>query len=216
MLIRLRILVLPASLLLLLAIPLKGQSDCTPKLEQDSVKIWICKVSDMKYRAVKSTFLMKGRLQQIAAMILDIERMGAWNYKTISSRMLKKISDHELIYYTEIGAPVLTDNRDFVIHLTMKQDQKSKEITVDLVSMPDYLPPKKNVVRVPFSEARWTIRPIDRSTLQIDYYVEIDLGGSVPPWMVNVVAHRAPYETFLGMKSQIGKYKNSKVSFIKE
>jgi hypothetical protein len=98
----------------------------------------------------------------------------------------------------------------------MKQDPKSKEITVDLVSMPDYLPPKKGVVRVPFSQARWSIRPIDHSTLQIEYYIEIDLGGSVPPWMVNVVAHRAPYETFLGMKESMGKYKGKKVPFIKE
>jgi hypothetical protein len=201
---------------LFLTIQLQAQSDCTSKLEQDSVKIWACKVSNSKYRAVKSTFLMKGNLHQIAAMILDIDHMAEWNYKTHSARTLKNISDRELIYYTEIEAPVLTDNRDFIIHLSMKQDPKSKIITVELVSMPDYLPPRKGVVRVPFSEARWTIRPLDRSTLQIDYYIEIDLGGSVPPWMVNVVAHRAPYETFLGMKSVIGKYKGRKLPFIKE
>ena len=203
-------------LFLFLTSLLQAQSDCTTKLEQDSIKIWVCKVNNSKYKAVKSSFIMKGHLQQAASMILDIEHMGAWNYKTLSARTLKKISDQELIYYTEIEAPVLTDNRDFVIHLTMKQDPKSKEIAVNLSSMPDYLPPKKGVVRVPFSEARWGIRQIDRSTLQIDYYIEIDLGGTVPPWMVNMVAHRAPYETFLGMKNSIGKYKSQKVPFIKE
>lgn len=191
-----------------------SQSDCILKLDKDSVKVYICKVSNSKFKAVKSFFLLRGNLSQIAAMILDIEHHGEWTYKTINSKILKKVSEREIIYYTEVVAPMLISNRDFVIRMTLDQNSETKEIVIDLVSIPDYIPRKKNVVRIPFSKARWLIKPLSSSLLQIDYYIEIDLGGSIPPWIVNMVAPQAPYQTFHNMRKKISIYKNRTVPFI--
>jgi fatty-acid desaturase len=40
----------------------------------------------------------------------------------------------------------------------------------------------------------------------VEYVIEIDFGGVVPVWVVNSLAHKAPYETFKSMKEQIGRY----------
>jgi START domain len=205
-------------LILFLAILLKPQvvsAQCDLKTNKDGIKVYTCELKDSKYKAVKSTFELKSTLSEFVAAVLDIDRHVDWEYKTLNARLLKKISDHEVIFYTEAAAPVLTSNRDFVIHLTLHQDPQTKEVTIDLVSEPDYIPAKENIIRVPFSKARFKAKEISPSMLLIDYYIEIDLGGDVPPWMVNMVADKAPYETFKSLRGIIGTYKGKGTSFVK-
>ena len=50
----------------------------------------------------------------------------------------------------------------------------------------------------------------------VEYTIDIDLGGAVPPWLVKLAAHQAPYETFKALKKNIEKYRGRSVSFINE
>ena len=193
-----------------------AQTNCAMKLERDSIKIYTCDLPGSNFKAVKASFQVRSSLSQLAAMILDIDHYGAWQYKTLSARILNKISEREIIYYTEIIAPVLTNNRDFVIQLTISQNPHSKEMIIDAVTIPGHVIPKENVIRVSYSKARWTVKPLASNLLQVDYYIELDLGGSAPPWLVNLVAPQAPYETFKDLKEKIGNYKGSNVLFIRD
>ncbi|MEJ0056316.1 MAG: START domain-containing protein [Bacteroidota bacterium] len=192
-----------------------AQPDCTLKTDKDGIKVYTCLLKNSKYKAVKSTFEINCTLSEFAAAILDVPNHDQWEYKTIHSKVLKKISEHEIIYYIEGVAPVLTSNRDFVIKLDLDQNTKTKDLTIDLVSIPDYIPPTPDIVRVPFSKAYYKVKALAPGTIQVEYYIEIDLGGSVAPWMVNMVADKAPYETFKGLRKIIGNYKGKGTSFIK-
>jgi hypothetical protein len=77
---------------------------------------------------------------------------------------------------------------------------------ITATSIPEYMPRKKNVVRVPMSKAVWKITEMKSHKLQVEYFVEIDFGGEIPAWVVNSLSHKAPYETFKSMKEKIGLY----------
>lgn len=191
-----------------------AQSECTLELEKDSIKVYTCARPDSRYKTVRSSFTVNGSLTELAYALLDIEAYGTWQYKTLSARVLKKVSDREIVYYTEVEAPVLTNNRDFVIRLTIDPDPMTKGMIVEAVSIPEYIPPVDNVIRVPYSRARWNITQVQPGKLAVDYSIDIDLGGSVPPWVVNMVAPKAPYETFKALREIIDSYRGKKVSFI--
>ena len=129
---------------------------------------------------------------------------------------MNNVSEREIIYYTEIAAPVLTANRDFVIQLTIRQDPHSREMIIDAVSVPGHVLPKKDVIRVTYSKAQWIVKPLSSGLLQVDYYIELDFGGLVPPWIVNLVAPQAPYESFRDLRRKIGDYKDMGVAFIRD
>jgi hypothetical protein len=191
-----------------------GQLDCELKMTKDSINVYLCPAADSRFKAVRSTFILNSSLSQATAMMMDIDHYVDWQYKAMSAKVLKKVSDRELIYYTEVAAPILTSNRDFVLRLTVDQDILTRAVTIEATSLPTYLPPKEKVIRVPFSKARWVVKPLTTNKVSVDYYIEIDLGGAVPPWLVNIVAPQAPYETFKAMREQIGRYRNKPVSFV--
>jgi hypothetical protein len=118
------------------------------------------------------------------------------------------------VYYTEVEAPALTSNRDFVIRLTVDPDPMTKGMIIEAVSIPEYLPEVEDVIRVPYSRARWLVTPAGPGLLAVEYTIDIDLGGSVPPWVVNLFAAKAPYETFNSLRTVIKKYRGQQVSFI--
>lgn len=200
---------------LLCALSGSGQSDCTLELSRDSINVYTCPRADSRYKTIKTTFTLQSSLSQLAAAVLDIENYATWQYKTARVNVLKKISDSEVVYYTEVEAPALTSNRDFVIRLTVDPDPMTKGMIIEAVSLPDFTPPVDGVIRVPYSRARWTVVPVGKDRLSVEYIIDIDLGGSVPPWLVNLFAAKAPYETFRALRDQIGRYSGQQVSFIK-
>ncbi len=200
--------------LLLIPFLSAAQADCTLELEKDSIKVYTCLRADSRYKTIKSSFTLTSTLSQLAVALLDIEQYGAWQYKTIGARILKRLSEREVIYYTNVQAPVLTNDRDFVIRLTIDPDPMTKGMIVEAVSIPDYLPKVANVIRVPYSRAQWKVAPFGPGKLSVEYSIDIDLGGSVPPWIVNLVAPKAPYETFNSLREKIGDYRGRKVPFI--
>lgn len=182
-----------------------AQKNCQLKLDKDSIQVYTCDPENSKYKVIQSKFYLNAYQRQLKAMLLDIDHLGEWQDQTVSAKLLKKVSENEIIYHTEVKAPVV-DNRDFVIRLTIQQIS-AHEMKVTLVSIPDYIPKVKNVVRVPMSKAVWVVKEVKPRRLSIHYSLEIDLGGTLPAWVINSLSHKAPYQTFTSMKAKIGKYK---------
>ena len=160
---------------------------------------------------------IKAKLSEMASLILDIDNYSKWSRNLKTSYVLKQVSDNELYFYTEVNSPWPANNRDLIVHLKVMQDPATKVMTIKAVGVPDFIPIKKNIVRIRFSDETWTIVPVDKSNIRITYYLQIDPGGDAPAWMVNLFAAKAPLESFkyLAMLVQQPKYQQSYIAFIK-
>ncbi len=204
------------SITLLLLSPMDSisQPDCVLRKNQDSIKVYTCKADQSKFKAVKARFTVNATYSELASMLLDIENFNHWQYKTIHARVLKNISESELIYYAEVEAPWPVSNRDVVIQMKMAQDTVTKWLTISGKSVPDFIPKKNHLVRVPVSNSKWIVKSINKSRLEAEYIVQIDPGGSVPAWLVNLFAADAPHETFRAFREKIRLHKKSEIPFI--
>jgi hypothetical protein len=190
----------------LLSLTVAAQTDCVLKLNKDSVQVYVCDTENSKYKTIKATFNLDASTDQLVKMLMDIDRLGDWQYRTTTAQLLKKISEKEIIYHTEVNAPVI-DNRDFVINLKIEGATSTNELVITATSIPDFIPVKDNVVRIPMSKAVWKVKEEAPGKLLVDYVIEIDFGGVIPAWVVNSLSHKAPFETFKSMREQIARYK---------
>ncbi len=190
---------------LLISFSATAQKNCQLKFDKDSIQVYTCDAENSKYNIIKSKFYLHASQQQLKRMLFDVAHLGDWQDQTVSATLLKKVTENEIIYHTEVKAPVVS-NRDFVIRLTYQQIS-AHEIKITLNSIPEYIPKEKNVVRVPMSKAVWIVKEEKPGRLFIQYVLEIDLGGTLPVWVINSLSHKAPYETFKNMKEKIRNYK---------
>ena len=202
------------TLLLLSALGSMGQSDCELRKNKDSIKVYTCKTGLSKFKAIKATFTVNATYSEFVAMLLDIENFNHWQYKISHAHVLQQISDEELIYYAEVETPWPVSNRDIIIKMKITQDPVTHWVTVSGNSLPDYFPKKENLVRVPTSHSLWTLKSIDASQIQAEYNIQVDPGGSVPAWLINIFAADGPYQTFRAFKDKIHSHKKGGASFI--
>lgn len=193
-----------------------AQADWTLKSAKNGMDIYTKTVSASGLKGIRVKCNLPAKLSQMVALILDVNAGEDWVYGTKSSTLLKKVSPSELYYYSEVDIPWPINNRDFIAHLIVSQDPRTKVVTINGPTEPNYLPAKENIVRINHSNGKWVLTPIKSNLIQIDYTLEVDPGGTIPVWLVNLFATSGPSETFKKMKTQIQKpqYVNANLSFI--
>ena len=127
-------------------------------------------VAASRVKALKVECSFNATAAQLVAVILDLDACSEWVYHSKSNILLKRVSQAELYYYSEVDIPWPADNRDFIAHLIVSQDKKSKVVTVDAPCEPDLVPAKKDIVRIRQSSGRWTIIPVNKPRLKLNMY----------------------------------------------
>lgn len=207
------------SIILLLKITgAAAQPDWRLKTEKDGIKVYTSLVSDSKFKAIKVECELNATAAQLVKVLLDVKNGPEWLDHTKSCTLIKQVSPAELYYYSEINLPWPAQNRDFVAHLTVRQNPNTKIVTVDGPAVPGFIPLKAGVVRVHSSKGLWIITPVANSLVKVVYTLQVDPGGDVPAWLVNLLAGEGPMKSFQNLKAELRKpiYQESGPDFIKD
>lgn len=187
-----------------------AQQNCTLKKDAENIKVYSCETQDSDFKSVRAEFELNASIEEYRAIVLDVDHYKEWHYRTVNPRLLNIVSASELIYYTQVSAPWPVNNRDLILRLSLAQDSITKVLTVTLESIPDYLPEVEDVVRIPESYSVMTLTPVEESRLKVDYRIQVDPGGQIPPWLANMVSTQAPYQTFKNLMERLESKKNDK------
>jgi len=195
-----------------------GQTDWKLRTEKEGIKIYSSEVSYSKVKALKVECNFKATSSQLIAVLLDIKNSPKWVYHTLSANLIKQVSPSELYYYSEVNLPWPVENRDFVAHLVVTQNKDTKVVTMDGPAVPGYIAVKEGVVRIEKSRGQWIIAPLAKNEIKVTYTLQVDPGGLLPPWLVNLLATEGPLQTFRSLKIQLENpvYANKKFEFISE
>ncbi len=188
------------------------------KTDQDGVQVYMQTGGSSAFKPVKTVTVVTASLTRVAAVLLDVMRTPEWVYGTKSCSILKQESPNAVYYYAEIAMPWPVKNRDFIIKITMSQQEQTRVITVLAENKPDYLPAKSNLVRIQHSAGKWTITPLPDGKVKIEYVLEVDPGGMLPASIVNMFSYDGPFKSFkrLQERADLAVYANAKFGFIKD
>ena len=194
-----------------------AQTDWKLKANSDGIKVYSSEVAGSKFKALRVECNFNATLAQIVTVLLDVKTCTEWVYHTKSISLLKQPSPSEIYYYSEVSLPWPTSNRDFVAHLIVSQDAETKVVTVDGPAVNGLVPLKDGIVRVTNSKGKWVITPLGKDEIKVEYTLHVDPAGSLPAWLVNMVASEGPTQSFKKLKLQLKKpeYKNASLSFVK-
>ncbi|MEO6520410.1 MAG: START domain-containing protein [Mucilaginibacter sp.] len=183
---------------------------------KNDIRVYTRPVANSKIKAIKVECSLPVRPSQLVYVIMDIDHGSEWVYHGKDARILKRVSPSELYYYSEVIVPWPCENREYVAHIMVNQNPKTKVVTVDAPCILGMVPARKNIVRITHSVGKWIINPTENGAIKVSYELEVDPAGSVPAWLVNLFATQGPMETFEGLKVQLKKkdYKDVKLPFI--
>src|ERR1700744_762036 len=180
-----------------------AQTDWQLKKDKDGIKVYMSTVPDSKFKAIKVECELNASASQLVMVLLDVRNCAEWVDHTKSCTLIKQVSPTELYYYSEVNIPWPAQNRDFVAHLTVHQNADNKVITIDGPAVPGFVSPKDGTVRIQSSKGLWIITPLDKKRVNVVYTLQVDPGGNIPAWLVNMLAAEGPMKSFEGLKAEL-------------
>jgi hypothetical protein len=182
----------------LLIIALHGQAQSVWHLskENQSIKVYTKKNDSAFYKSIKVEGVFEGSWEKLRNILMDVKHHEQWVYHTKEAYLVKKVSSNEVLYHTETSLPWPMNNRDAVIRMKLSFDPGENMGRVLSRNEPDFLPAIKGLVRIPYYKAIWEVKLLEKNKIAITYFLDIQPGGALPAWVVNMFISTGPYETF--------------------
>lgn len=187
--------------------PLPAWADGWRKTSNDDgILVETREVADQAMPDVRGTMVMKGDFYEIAALIEDVDHTCDWAKRCLGSRVLKRISEAEMIFYSRTTAPWPVQDRDAVLHAVATGLDRGDDVTMKFESITSPLgPPNDGIVRMPVLKGHYRMQRMDDQTTKIEFQVHADIGGWIPEWLKNTLAKSIPFDTLAGIRRHLPK-----------
>lgn len=189
------------------------------KHEKDGILIYTKKDAHHSIKDLKMTSTISGKsLSSFAAIFQDLKSYPTWVYSCNEAKVIERISDTQIIYYTSSDFPWPMSDRDFVLYNKVWQNQETGAFHSISEAHNSNLNKKSGLVRVTHFKSEWIITPADKGKFDLLYTFSADPGGQIPAWIVNTFAEFGPLNTIKQIETQAQKpkYQNTKISYINE
>ncbi len=178
--------------------------------QQKGINVYVKPIPQTPVNAIKATKIVNCSLASAVALLLDVDCHTEWMYQCKKAKVVKKVNDSTWYYYAQSDTPWPVLDRDYVSKIELKRNSKNS-VSIVGHGIPDYLPEVKDVVRLPYSFSEWRFTSLEPNKIYAELFLSVDVGGSVPPWLLNLFATRGPYQTMLNFSIRVHdkKYKNA-------
>jgi hypothetical protein len=156
---------------------------------------------------------VKTSLSAFTAFLIDTKNYPSWIYSCKEARTLKTVSPLEIFQYNVTSVPIPFHNRDLIVELSISQDPKTKIITTESISKPDFMPTIDGMERIKEYYSHYKVTPLDSGFVKIEMEMFVEPGGNIPNWLINVTIEKGPFSTTVAMTEELKKPQYQNVRF---
>jgi hypothetical protein len=170
--------------------------------EKNGVKIETRFIKGWSIKEYRATVYIKTTLAKAVDAYRDPVKRKKFMERSIEVYDLKEVSKDEIITYNLGNAPWPVLDRDNITRSIFSRP-KTNQVRISMVSLPDYIPHKYNIVRVPRAKGYWLFTDVGNGKVKVVQQSVADLGGSIPDWVINSTIVEGPYDTLLALKNML-------------
>lgn len=172
---------------------------------RDGIEIFAKKNSDSPIRSLRAEGIVNGKIEDLVAILRNVEGTKDWVPNLIERSYVKNISDEEAILYDVSDLPWPVTDRDMVVHhkLSISDDRKSLVLNFKSVDHPDK-PLSKDFVRAVITQGQLLFTPKGNKTF-VRLTIQVDPKGSIPKFVVNLVQVDMPYDFLMALNRYASK-----------
>ncbi|HEX6591948.1 MAG TPA: START domain-containing protein [Moraxellaceae bacterium] len=189
--------------LALLAAGRVAAADWQVAQHENGLTIYTRSVEGQDLKDFRGIVRVKAPLQRVLQALVDVEAMPSWFFNMTEARLLDSNGPAQSHIYFVIKGMWPVSDRDGVLRLQIRQDERTLAVTLDGRAAPEHYPPMRTRVRIPRLQAGWTVTPVAPDETEIRLDGQADPGGSIPVWMANMVVVELPEVTLKNLRQQL-------------
>jgi hypothetical protein len=164
------------------------EADGWKTIETKPITIRVHERADGKGKDVWAEGVLHADARDAQAALLDQPSYREWMPYVKESRLVSREADGSRVTYTMLDLPVVS-SRDYackVVNDSLLAPEGSGQFSQRWWAVPDALPVRKGVVRLPRNEGSWVVKPQGEGTSWAVYKFSVDPGGSLPGFVANM------------------------------
>jgi len=165
-------------------------------------------------------FMARGRVNasilKILSVIHDVNSYGKWVPRNRETRILRRVSDTELIFYQANKGFWPVSDRDFVGRAVLRPDEKNKIVTMVVRNIPGARPVYSGRVRMPRVHSIWTLKSLGKNKTLVNLYVYADPAGWLPKWIVNWASKDVPFDLIRNLRRRVTQVDRVNAAFLRK
>lgn len=166
---------------------------------REGVRTWVRRTDDSPVKAFRGETEVHEPVPNVLALMADIPHLETWVYQIESAQRPAGFSpDHTYARFHGIWP---ASDRDVLMRSTVSQ-QADGSVVVASRQVAGY-PAQSGFVRIPFLRNTFRLVPLPEGWTRIEFETQVDPGGLVPAWLVNLFSTKAPVVTLQGMRAQL-------------
>ncbi|CAN7392664.1 hypothetical protein LJR230_002310 [Trinickia sp. LjRoot230] len=204
-----------------------GSGKWVPKVDRDGVRIYTMKTPGspvLKVRGV-ARFKQFSLSNHIAPLLDESIQNPADCAKWVTGCLGYRILEHwsartqrnTTMWTVSLFAPF--SPREMLLQGQVRQDPKTRVVTLENFAAPNALPPNPCCVRLEHLDNLWRYTPLPDGSIEVDVLYDLDMGGAFPQLLQNL---HAPDIVFGLLSKDIPKllnqprYRNAHLTFLDE
>lgn len=170
--------------------------------DEEGIQIYTRIVAGSPVKEYKAITTLQSSTVALSQILRNQDELKGWFDLCYESKRLKKVSDNEYFFYLSNDAPWPVQDRDLVAHAIF-EIKKDETQWITFTAVPDYLPEREERVRIPKMKAHWEFKKLPSGSIQVIQQAHVDLGGSIPAWIINAVIVDSPFKTMQNLKKKV-------------
>jgi len=147
---------------------------------ENGINIYTRRLPGASIDELKTIYTVHASLSSIAAVLLDANSYPEWIYACEEGKILTQVTPTDQYQYQKMDVPAPFTDRDAVIHFTLWQDSVTQIVHTRSLAVPEYIPKKEGIVRLPVFDASYQLIPQANGNVQVIYMLRMDPGGYIP------------------------------------
>lgn len=173
------------------------------KKDQEGIHVYTRKVSGSAFLEYKANIIVDVPISKVILLFEDDVKVSLWFYQGDRADFIGQPDDLRRVYYFIAKLPWPISARDAVFERTKMKDPVSGGIRYTLISLPDWVPRKKGVVRVIHLNASWYFIPLRNGRTEI-YFQQYSIPeGFIPPFIANQLIIDVPFYSLRNFRTLI-------------
>ncbi|PVZ66384.1 hypothetical protein [Pelagibaculum spongiae] len=189
----------------------KEQGSWQLRKQQDGITVFVRgteKVGGLK--EFKGIALMKARMETVAELMRDIPAATQWMADTEVADVIHATDDYNYRVHNVTSMPWPVSDREMVVDISVEMNYPKGRADIHMNALDpapysDLLDGDR--VYMDSSHVVYTLQYIDREHTQVTYFASLNIGGSVPAYLGNLVIVDIPFTTLGNMRKMLKKPK---------
>jgi hypothetical protein len=148
------------------------------QIDKDGVQVYAVKAPGSTLKHFRLVTHVKTSLNHVVAVFTDnsLDHCKEWLPSCTSSKPLELWNSQGLytIIDYHMNLPLGFDPRQLILKYQFSQDPQTKALTIDVMAVPDMLPPDNCCVRITHYHNRWRWTPLKNGEVEVEIVEDFD------------------------------------------